>query len=99
MPKFSIPNFPPRIQLCENCEIDLAAAIHKAQLNGTLIDFHYCKHRSVLALAAWQGSRIANWSLHSHMSPESVVELFHAAKAQVLHVPVGEWPTNADTLN
>jgi hypothetical protein len=59
---------------------------------------HFCKHRNVLALAGWINGKVANWSLHSHMTPEDVTRLFRDANAICEHTLV-ERPIGGDTLN
>jgi hypothetical protein len=89
-------------QLCQQCLVDLCAAIERAQLENRRIDFHHCEHRSVLILIGWKDGRPANLSLHSHMRAEDVVKLLYSAGAQQMqlqHVPVTRRPSDADTLN
>jgi len=89
---------PPFPSLCSKCVIALTSKIHHAQLDGTRLDFHFCKHRNVLALAGWINGKVANWSLHSHMTPEDVTRLFRDANAICEHTLV-ERPIGGDTLN
>jgi len=89
---------PPFPSLCPKCVIALSAAVHHAQIGGKRLDFHWCEHRQVLALIGWINGKVANWSLHSHMTPEDVTRLFRDADAICEHTPV-ERPIGGDALN
>ena len=99
MSELFIPVLPEMPALCEVCLHDLLEAVARAQFEGKRIDFHWCEHHRVLALIGWQNGRVANWSLHSHMSQADVARLFHSANAAVQHVPVTQRLCPGDTLN
>ena len=98
MNEILIPTLPPFPSLSPQCEIDLTTAVRKAQFTGGRLDFHWCEHRQTLALIGWKDNKVANWSLHSHMSPSDIARLFRDANAQMKHVPI-QRPGGGDMLN